>query len=104
MLMSATAKRKPAPTPEPGVTVQIGTKTESLRARVATAEEKEEWEERVRPALASDAEVFLEVDHARKVELLRGAKAVLFPIDWPEPFGLVMAEAMACGTDRKSVV
>ena len=66
--------------------------------KVATAEEKEEWEERVRPALASDAEVFLEVDHARKVELLRGAKAVLFPIDWPEPFGLVMAEAMACGT------
>ena len=34
----------------------------------------------------------------RLIEELRGAKAVLFPIDWPEPFGLVMAEAMACGT------
>jgi glycosyltransferase involved in cell wall biosynthesis len=30
--------------------------------------------------------------------LLAGAKALLFPIDWPEPFGLVMIEAMACGT------
>ena len=32
------------------------------------------------------------------VDLLRRAKAVLFPIDWDEPFGLVMTEAMACGT------
>ncbi len=31
-------------------------------------------------------------------DLLRGASALLFPIDWPEPFGLVMIEAMACGT------
>src|SRR5262249_51297571 len=31
-------------------------------------------------------------------ELLAGASALLFPIDWPEPFGLVMIEAMACGT------
>ena len=30
--------------------------------------------------------------------MLRGATALLFPIDWPEPFGLVMIEAMACGT------
>jgi glycosyltransferase involved in cell wall biosynthesis len=33
-----------------------------------------------------------------KVELLRDAMALIFPIDWPEPFGLVMIEAMACGT------
>jgi glycosyltransferase involved in cell wall biosynthesis len=33
-----------------------------------------------------------------KNELLGGALALLFPIDWPEPFGLVMIEAMACGT------
>ena len=33
-----------------------------------------------------------------KADLLRGASALLFPIDWPEPFGLVMIEAMACGT------
>jgi len=39
-----------------------------------------------------------EIDDAGKNELLGGAAALLFPIDWPEPFGLVMIEAMACGT------
>jgi glycosyltransferase involved in cell wall biosynthesis len=39
-----------------------------------------------------------EVDDAEKVRFLGGARALLFPIDWPEPFGLVMIEAMACGT------
>ena len=39
-----------------------------------------------------------EVDDAAKNELLGGAAALIFPIDWPEPFGLVMIEAMACGT------
>jgi glycosyltransferase involved in cell wall biosynthesis len=39
-----------------------------------------------------------EVDEEQKSELLGNARALLFPIDWPEPFGLVMIEAMACGT------
>jgi glycosyltransferase involved in cell wall biosynthesis len=39
-----------------------------------------------------------EIDEASKQEFLGGASALLFPIDWPEPFGLVMIEAMACGT------
>jgi glycosyltransferase involved in cell wall biosynthesis len=39
-----------------------------------------------------------ELNDDRKGDLLRGASALLFPIDWPEPFGLVMIEAMACGT------
>ncbi len=39
-----------------------------------------------------------EVGHEKKNELLGGASALLFPIDWPEPFGLVMIEALACGT------
>ncbi len=39
-----------------------------------------------------------EVSDEGKGEFLRGARALLFPIDWPEPFGLVMIEAMACGT------
>ncbi len=38
------------------------------------------------------------VDHTAKNDLLRGASALLFPIDWEEPFGNVMIEAMACGT------
>lgn len=39
-----------------------------------------------------------EVDDSQKSEFLGNARALLFPIDWPEPFGLVMIEAMACGT------
>jgi glycosyltransferase involved in cell wall biosynthesis len=39
-----------------------------------------------------------EIDERRKARFLGDARALLFPIDWPEPFGLVMIEAMACGT------
>jgi glycosyltransferase involved in cell wall biosynthesis len=39
-----------------------------------------------------------EIADAQKSEFLSGAIALLTPIDWPEPFGLVMIEAMACGT------
>jgi glycosyltransferase involved in cell wall biosynthesis len=39
-----------------------------------------------------------EIDERRKQRFLGEARALLFPIDWPEPFGLVMIEAMACGT------
>jgi glycosyltransferase involved in cell wall biosynthesis len=39
-----------------------------------------------------------EIDDAQKDELIGNARALLMPIDWPEPFGLVMIEAMACGT------
>jgi glycosyltransferase involved in cell wall biosynthesis len=43
-------------------------------------------------------EYFGEVSHGQKVELLQDARATLFPIEWEEPFGLVMIESMACGT------
>ena len=39
-----------------------------------------------------------EIDERTKSEFLGDARALLFPIDWPEPFGLSMIEAMACGT------
>jgi glycosyltransferase involved in cell wall biosynthesis len=39
-----------------------------------------------------------EIDERTKIDFLGHAAALLFPIDWPEPFGLVMIEAMACGT------
>ncbi|MBV9570478.1 MAG: glycosyltransferase family 4 protein [Alphaproteobacteria bacterium] len=57
------------------------------------------FEEFVRPRLSSPYVEFLgEVGDRQKNELFGGALAVLFPICWPEPFGLVMIEAMACGT------
>jgi glycosyltransferase involved in cell wall biosynthesis len=53
----------------------------------------------IRPLLDHPLVEFLgEVDDSGKEELLRNAYALLFPIDWAEPFGLVMIEAMACGT------
>src|SRR6185437_5576865 len=58
------------------------------------------FEEVVRPLLARSPHVeFLgEIGDRQKQAFLGEAKAVLFPISWPEPFGLVLIEAMACGT------
>jgi glycosyltransferase involved in cell wall biosynthesis len=52
----------------------------------------------IRPLLGPGVEYVGEVDEADKMRFLAGARALLFPIDWPEPFGLVMIEAIACGT------
>jgi glycosyltransferase involved in cell wall biosynthesis len=53
----------------------------------------------VAPLLArGGAELVGEIDDAAKGDFLGNASALLFPINWPEPFGLVMIEAMACGT------
>ena len=53
----------------------------------------------IEPLLADPQVEFIgEIGDAEKTEFLGNAKALLFPIDWPEPFGLVMIEAMACGT------
>ena len=58
------------------------------------------WRDEIEPIVRRHPSVeFLgEVGEAAKDRLLGGATAMLFPIDWPEPFGLVMIEAMACGT------
>jgi glycosyltransferase involved in cell wall biosynthesis len=66
--------------------------------KIAEPEEHHEWEAKVKPILPHDFDVLGEITHDEKVDLLRRAKALLFPIDWSEPFGLVMVEAMACGT------
>jgi glycosyltransferase involved in cell wall biosynthesis len=67
------------------------------------AKMREQWEmhyfsEQVEPLLGSDARYLGEVSHERKLDLLARASALLFPIRWNEPFGMVMIEAMACGT------
>ena len=61
-------------------------------------EEREYYEELVRPHLGNGIEYLGEVSHGEKVELLQNARVTLFPIEWEEPFGLVMIESMACGT------
>ena len=66
------------------------------------------FDREVRPLLCDRAHYLGPLEDKGKSDLLRAAEALLFPIDWPEPFGLVMIEAMACGTpviawDRGSV-
>nr|WP_298372959.1 glycosyltransferase family 4 protein [uncultured Halomonas sp.] len=56
------------------------------------------FDHRVKPRLNDDIRYIGPVDDQQKARLLGHAEALLFPIDWPEPFGLVMIEAMACGT------
>jgi glycosyltransferase involved in cell wall biosynthesis len=57
------------------------------------------FSEKIKPMIESDGvELIGEVNEQTKQDFLAGAAALLFPIDWPEPFGLVMIEAMACGT------
>src|SRR5256714_4416845 len=60
--------------------------------------EREYFEREIKPLLASDIALHENVSHEVKVDLLGRARAMVFPIRWPEPFGLVMVEAMACGT------
>jgi glycosyltransferase involved in cell wall biosynthesis len=62
------------------------------------AKEREYFEQLVEPHLGDGIEYLGEVTHGEKVELLQNARATLFPIEWEEPFGLVMIESMACGT------
>ena len=53
----------------------------------------------IEPLLAEPGIEYIgEIDERRKAKFLGEARALLFPIDWPEPFGLAMIEAMACGT------
>jgi glycosyltransferase involved in cell wall biosynthesis len=57
------------------------------------------YRDQVKPRLGSSLVEFVgEVDDLEKGALLKDAAALLFPIDWPEPFGLAVAEALACGT------
>jgi glycosyltransferase involved in cell wall biosynthesis len=69
-----------------------------VAAKVDKAD-REYFEEQIRPMMNSPLVEYIgEINDAHKSEFLSGAIALLVPIDWPEPFGLVMIEAMACGT------
>ena len=69
-----------------------------IAAKVDPADEKY-FDQEIRDLLSGPHIEFLgEIGEEDKTEFLGNASALLFPIDWPEPFGLVMIEAMACGT------
>jgi glycosyltransferase involved in cell wall biosynthesis len=69
-----------------------------IAAKVDNAD-RDYFKNEIEPLLASPLVEFIgEIDDTQKPDFLGNARALLFPIDWPEPFGLVMIEAMACGT------
>ena len=74
-----------------GVPLKIAAKVDPADTRY--------YQEQIEPLLLGQklVEYIGEISDDQKSEFLGGASALLFPIDWPEPFGLVMIEAMACG-------
>jgi len=69
-----------------------------MAARIQGAEERDYFDNQVAPLLGPGVEFLGELTVAEKYQLLGGAVAFLNPIQWPEPFGLVMIEALATGT------
>ncbi|MGE5489742.1 MAG: glycosyltransferase family 4 protein [Actinomycetota bacterium] len=70
-----------------------------IAAKVEKGPDEVYFEEHIRPLLREPGVEFIgEIGEGEKNDFLGNALALLFPIDWPEPFGLVMIEAMACGT------
>jgi glycosyltransferase involved in cell wall biosynthesis len=69
-----------------------------LAGKTNEPEEQEYFDDVIRPRLGPDVTFVGEMDAELKRELYAKASCVLFPIRWAEPFGIVMVEAMACGT------
>jgi glycosyltransferase involved in cell wall biosynthesis len=69
-----------------------------IAGKMHDAQERAYFSSEIEPLLGPDVEYLGEVSHDEKTDLLRHARATLFPISWEEPFGLVMIESMACGT------
>jgi glycosyltransferase involved in cell wall biosynthesis len=74
-----------------GIPIKLAAKVDAV--------DREYFETVIKPRLSSpDVEFIGEIGDVEKSEFLGNALALMFPIDWPEPFGLAMIEAMACGT------
>jgi glycosyltransferase involved in cell wall biosynthesis len=90
-----------SPEKRPDVAIRIALRA-GIPLRIAAkvdAADAAYFESRIRPLLTHPLVRFVgEISDAQKSDFLGHACALLFPIDWPEPFGLVMIEAMACGT------
>jgi len=91
-----------SPEKRPDRAIEIATrlgKPLKIAAKVDAAD-KTYWETVIKPMIDGNPliEFVGEIGDHQKSAFLGGAEALLFPIDWPEPFGLVMIEALACGT------
>jgi glycosyltransferase involved in cell wall biosynthesis len=91
-----------SPEKRPDRAIEIAARA-GLPLRIAAKVDKVDrayWDMVIAPLVArhDNVEFIGEIGEAEKASFLGNARALLFPIDWPEPFGLVMIEAMACGT------
>lgn len=91
-----------SPEKRPDRAIEIATrlgKPLKIAAKVDAAD-KTYWETVIKPMIDGNPLIDFvgEIGDHQKSAFLGGAEALLFPIDWPEPFGLVMIEALACGT------
>ena len=88
----------PEKRPDRAIAIAIASGKPLKIAAKVDAADKAYFEARIEPLLAHPLVEFIgEIGDHEKSAFLGGADALLFPIDWPEPFGLVMIEAMACG-------
>ena len=90
-----------APEKRPDIAIEVARRA-GIRLKIAAkvdAVDRVYFESRIRPLLHTEGVEFIgEIGEREKSEFLGNAMALLFPVDWPEPFGLVMIEALACGT------
>jgi glycosyltransferase involved in cell wall biosynthesis len=90
-----------APEKRPDRAIRIATRAHvplEIAAKVDAADATY-FDTEIKPLLENKSVEFIgEIGDADKAEFLGNARALLFPVNWPEPFGLVMIEAMACGT------
>ncbi len=90
-----------SPEKRPDLAIEIARRSGvplKIAAKIDRAD-REYFEALIKPLLSTPGVEFIgEINEAQKQEFLGGALALLFPVDWPEPVGLVMIEALACGT------
>jgi glycosyltransferase involved in cell wall biosynthesis len=81
------------------IEIALGAGVELKIAAKVDAVDREYFEDRIEPMLKDPLIDFVgEIGEKEKNDFLGNARALLFPIDWPEPFGLAIIEALACGT------
>ena len=90
-----------APERRPDLAIEIARRAKiplKIAAKVDVVDQ-EYFDTKIRPLLKTEGVEFIgEIGKREKSDFLGNAIALLFPVDWPEPFGLVMIEALACGT------
>lgn len=81
-----------------GAAIEVATKTKSKLRIAGPIQNQKYFDEEIKPKLGKNIKYLGPLSGRKLVRFYKKSKAILFPIRWEEPFGLVMAEAMSCGT------